>query len=587
MTRLLLFLGALALSLRLGFVFETAALPSFRSLIPILDANLFWQAAIQLRDGGAGPIFETQIPSTPLFPSLLATTQSILGESILHHRILFATIGTLTVLISSQITWLLTGNRLAAGITGILLAFLPSGIYFSTVILKPVVELFLLALSLLLTFCFLKSRKLNTSLRLTLLFGLAVGLLLGMMILSQLSTAPFGIAIALSVFFSREAPLRDKSIFSAVILLCSLMTFFTFQQRVGPFADLKDTYVPQSGIHLRVGFQEHASGYYTKVPGIPNNPIGHTYYGRIVAEGETGQRLTFSEANSFHSRKAYQFIRENPGNSLKLIARKLFLALNNFEIKGNDYLEQLREDSSLLRWSPINFGLIFLLASLGALSLINSRQYVTAILLLGITASVLTTVAATFVTWRYRIHMIVPLSILAGIGVAYMKEQVLIFLNQRNLPQLTTALLLPLLLIGTFTFFPPGVNRQQFLGKARGNNQLAIRSEKLEHDFAQLPEKEKQGQDVGLVRAQILRNLYRHSEAFRETKKNLIRHPSDVRTHFDYAMYLLWLGEYRLCAEHLSQLRANDSALFKKVYEALARGAAIEKVMKLFVEPEL
>ena len=86
----------LALTIRIGFVFEGESVASIRAPTPGLDADVYFNAARELRLGGPGdPNLELMTCSAPLHAYWLAGWQMLVGESMFAHRVVTAVLASL------------------------------------------------------------------------------------------------------------------------------------------------------------------------------------------------------------------------------------------------------------------------------------------------------------------------------------------------------------------------------------------------------------------------------------------------------------------------------------------------------------
>src|SRR2546423_7735842 len=167
-----------------------------------------------------------------------------------------------------------------------------------------------------------------------------------------------------------------------------------------------------SGINLWLGNNPEATGY-PRFPGL------HAGQGQMLrdsidqAEAAAGHSLKRSEVSRYWSNKARDYIAQNPGAWLKLLARKIGNFWNAFEYDDVGVIVNLREHRVL--FPGLHFGLIAALGLAGAVfawrAFPGSRWVAAAI------ALQLAAILPVFVTERYRLPVVPGLLVLAALGL--------------------------------------------------------------------------------------------------------------------------------------------------------------------------
>jgi tetratricopeptide (TPR) repeat protein len=171
------------------------------------------------------------------------------------------------------------------------------------------------------------------------------------------------------------------------------------------------------GINFYIGNNPGADGWYKTPPGFEPTQEGLVRSGRLLAEAETGESLDDAEAAAYWFMKGGDYLLENPGAGLALLARKLYLFWHAYEkpLEGNmDYLASF---SPLLSGLPLGFGAVAPLALLGVLLMIR-RWHTGAGLLTLFVLVYMATLVLFFVTSRYRL-VAVPFLLLHGAHAAW------------------------------------------------------------------------------------------------------------------------------------------------------------------------
>ena len=293
---MLVFLAGAAL--RLGVVWESLAEPSLRTPTPGLDAQVGWAAAGALKDGvPVQPNLELMMVSAPAFPYWLAAIRLAVGDDMTLVRVVLALLGAARLALVVLIGLQLTGRLWAATGAGLLLAFLPSLIYFDGSLFKAGTDLTLLTL---VVFASVWPRG---SARSSWWGGLVVGVLLALCFLSQLLTLGYVAAVcAYAALAPWPRASRWRFVVGVVGVVAVVCTAFLLRSRLAS----EDTphFLPRTGVDLRIAFHERATGYYAELPGVSPWPAGHAFEARMLAELESGRRMTWSEADAHHMRAA-------------------------------------------------------------------------------------------------------------------------------------------------------------------------------------------------------------------------------------------------------------------------------------------
>lgn len=559
----------LAFVIRLLFILETMDIPAFRTPNPGMDIDLHWQAARLIVQGAttSEPYFELMMCSTPLHQYWLALWQVILGESLIPHRLLNALIASLSAVLMFWLIMRLVGSRLIALICSIAWAALPSLIYFDSTLHKSALEIITL-LSLIYA---LLAKPRSTSNLYCIGKGMVIGLLLAILLLLQINTFLYCIIIVAFIALDRGMPRRERLNILISVLLIFSSTFMLYQLRGSLFKSKYPWFLPQKGIHFRIGFHKGAHGAYHQLGDIKPWPYGHAFQSRLYAEAKAKKPMTPEEADRFFIREVFDFIFNNPGESLKIIATKIGLFFNNYEVKGIDDLYYLKTQSKTLAYTPLGLGVIVLFAGLGVIRFIGLREYRVLFLLMGFLAVMLASNVLSFVTWRYRLHNVVPLMLLAAFGLSYLQaHSSKLFRPEKplgfKLLKYCYSVLLPLAICGWIAYRPVLEDyRQGFFKRAAYNDKLSRSAEKLLSRLADLERSGSQGPDITAQKALILNRLHRHTQSYRLLKRvheEGFYHPFVTSR---YLVYLLWLGKYDEAVQLLRDVKSKRAAFLPHI----------------------
>ena len=566
-----LLIAAAALLARLLFVQETYDLVAYRTPSPGGDVDLYWRAAQQIRAGFPWrPSFEIMMTSAPLYPLWLAASQSLLGDSISLHRFANALLFSAIPLLAYAASWRAFGNRVGALTSGLLLAWLPSMVFFNGMLLKVSLEILLFSLLLLA----LLSLRGGTSTRWLAAWSAGVGGLLSLLVLSQQSTFLY-VVVAIGYLLSdRRLPARRRWGAAAGVIGILAVSMLAYGARE-PLTGLgQPSFLPQAGINVRIGHHPTASSHFEPWQPVPANAYGIAFQSRLHAEIETQRPLSPAEANRWLLMDAARYAASDPLRTLDRLARRTLAFFNNFEPPGVHYFEYVKRNASVLRLLPVRFGTLMVLAGVGLVGVHRAGRWREALLLLGFIGAVLAANLLSFVSWRFRLPAVVPLSLLAGSGVALLAQ--LMSRRDEAAPRGRTFLKLAAASIaaaaaaGALALYPgTTVSTRDRLERAASHNaQESVKAERalrvltgsLAEDRIALPSN-------WIQRARMLSKAHRHSEAYALVRKLALAESSSAWVNQRYLAYLLSRGDLTAAVTFLDQLSDRDAVLYASVID--------------------
>ncbi|MEP0774914.1 MAG: hypothetical protein HRF46_11205 [Acidobacteriota bacterium] len=539
----------LTLLLQGAFLLETKSFPDFVQPQPGLDINLQWQSARQLRRGGLHePNVEAAMLSAPLPMLGLAVSQTILGERMVLHRILYLLLGAVAVGLVFDLGHRLTGGPLGGSTAALLLALQPTFVYSSSSPLKTTVDILLLAGGLLLV---LQARQAPFAAGGALKASLAGLLLLGAAFNQWTLVGPLVFLVVFTALSRGSRPPGRLAVFlplAAALLLIPLL-------RMGMAELSAPSGVrwcwPQFGVHMFIGVQPGATGVYHPIPGLQPSPRGHNLEARLAAEQQRGVPTSPSEADAFFRARSRATVVADPARAWHLFKRKLLLFFNAFEAKENFFVDELRERSTVIRHLPQTWGWLVVVAAAGAAALVCRRSWSHLALLLGLLAAALLATLAIFVTARYRFPAVIPLALLAGCAAAAVPELIRMFREGggrgRRWAALTAASMLAAgALAGGLAFLPviSPEERAAILRRAQGNVRGSERAIRLEERLAALRANGREGAPPTHEEFRLLQTLARDSEAFTLARRLLRDDPGDMEAAGAVMEYLILLNRY-------------------------------------------
>lgn len=420
----------LALLARVVYLFEVRGLPFFEHLIADSETYRDWARVIASGDWLGREVFY----QAPLYPYFLAVTMKVAGENLLLIRLVQVLAGS-----AACVLLFYAGRRAfsrAAGVfAGVVLALYPPAIFFDGLIQKAVLDGVGVA-ALLLLLAHLSPRRSavpaagapatahaahpqRPAARPAWQPLLGLGLCLGLLILTRENALLFAPLIALWLLLafgelSWRLRARNTGLFLAGVLLPLMLVGARNYAVGGEF--ILTTY--QGGPNFFIGNHRGATGTYVPLRSGRGNTPFERIDATLIAQHETGRRLSPREVSAFWFGKGLEFVREQPGEWLALLARKAFYALHSYEVPDSEDLYFYERNSRVLRsvgWL-LHFGMLLPLGALGAVLCWReprSGRFVRLVVILAV--SVAAGVALFYAFARYRYPM-APMLILLGAG---------------------------------------------------------------------------------------------------------------------------------------------------------------------------
>ncbi|MBN1880189.1 tetratricopeptide repeat protein [bacterium] len=353
------FLGMIALVLRLGHFFLIGNDPVADILV--LDS---WSY-----DRIARLIISGEMPNkvyfqAPFYPYFLAAFYKIFNGSIDSVRIAQIILDTISAVAVFRITRILFGCR-SAWIAGVFMAVYPVSIFQSGLILKTTLNIFFAASMI---WLIIEKPRFPDSIRMIML-GLISGWAAATQgsVLLQLPILPIWIIVDSGW---RCLPTWIKRIALFGLGLSIGIGPFTLRNYLvsGRFVLLTS----QGGANFYLGNSPYSDGTSKRPPRVRMTPEYEEEDFHREAEYAAGQSLTPEDAGRYWRDEALKWMRDHPGDALKLEARKFALFWNRVEIPDNYDFDFYRRYSWLIRYPRYPFwiigslglaGMIFLTAS--------------------------------------------------------------------------------------------------------------------------------------------------------------------------------------------------------------------------------
>ncbi|MFH1303390.1 MAG: tetratricopeptide repeat protein [Planctomycetota bacterium] len=400
-----------------SFAFRLAYLNQIQSMptvtYPIMDERYHIGLANEIySESGAAP--EPYFRAPP-YPYLLAVVYNLTSHSLYWSRLFQVFLGSFLPLLVLAIGLRLFSRSVSLWAAAIAVVY-PTFLYYDVSLL--ITSLMTLLVVLLAWQLFRTERSpgwLN--------FALS-GFLLGLAGLARPNVLLVGpvLLIWVWVIMKKQVGMRRALVGYMIIGAVALLTILPVTIRNYAVSGDAVFIAWQGGFNFFLGNNRVSKGWQAKVSGIDPSWQGGYQQSIAMAEAAEKRSLKRSEVSDFWYRMAWREIRESPGHFVKLLAQKLRLLINGYEIPNNQPIYMVRDFSSII--SPLMFanvlyfpyGILAPLALVGiALSLRTWRRYLLLYLLLG---SYTLTLMLFFVCTRFRQPLVPILLLFAVYAVA-------------------------------------------------------------------------------------------------------------------------------------------------------------------------
>lgn len=391
---------ALAAAVRLAHIDALRATPWFANLT--VDPAHYDAWARRLAAGewlGSGVFY-----MDPLYPYVLGVLYRLAGPDLLWARLLNVAFD-----VGSCLALAALGRALAGPAAGLLAAFAfalyPPAIFHAGEIDKTSLSFFLVAAGL------------ASLLHRTPRACLAAGVSLGLAILTRANVLAFVPVAAALLYLDRGRESRRRGAAAAALLVVGVLAALapvTLRNRWVAGEWVLTT--SQAGQNFYIGnCPENPAGAYGTLPFVRGTPEFEEDDFRAEAERRSGRSLRPTEVSRFWLAAAVAHMRARPDFAASVLARKLALFWNDFEIADSSDQYLARRFSAVMRAPLPGFGWITALAAVGLLATLRQRPE--ARLLAAFVAVYSLSVTAFFIMSRYRIQVAAASIPLAAAGV--------------------------------------------------------------------------------------------------------------------------------------------------------------------------
>jgi tetratricopeptide (TPR) repeat protein len=346
----------------------------------------------------------------PLYPYLLGAIYAVLGDDGWIVRLVHALIGSTACLLLAD-----AGRRLfspAAGLfAGCILALYAPAIFYDGLVHKPGLVMLLLC-----SLLWIISRGID---RVTgPLPALALGAVLGLLVLSRENTVVFLPVLLVWLLLSSRGAWRVRLAPTVTLLLGLALILTPVALRNGIVGGEFHLTAANFGDNFYKGNNEQTDGTYVPLRPLRGSPEFERLDAVEIAQREMGRVLSPSEVSRYWTAQALDYIRSQPWDWLRLMAKKLFLVWHNTELGDTEDLYTYSSWSMVLQVTMHLFHLGFLapLALLGVWVTWDRRRLLYPLHLMLVLYPA--TVIAFYVFGRYRYPVVALLVLFAAAGIA-------------------------------------------------------------------------------------------------------------------------------------------------------------------------
>ena len=304
------------------------------------------------------------------------------------------------------------------------------------------------------------------------------------------------------------------------------------------------------GLNFYIGNAPEATGFYRVVPGVKPAIVGQERDTKRIAERATGRRLTDAEVSDYFFNLGWSWMKTHPADAAQLFLKKLAFAFHAQTLPlPHSYPFFAYDSGTALRfyaigpWMLVPIGLIGLVAGADRA---RRREY---LVWVSFVAAYAAAIALFFIAERYRLPLLVPLTIGAGAAI----DRALTAIRARHwTPVVSGALAAALLALFVDHRFT--LDDGRWVDGLRLTERLVIAERYDEADrWAQWLETHhppKAGAGVFGVGQQLLA-IDRHDRAMPYLQRAHDIDPSDPRYDYTYGQALLKSGRVSEAVPHL------------------------------------
>ena len=383
-----------ALALKLVFVLQSADALYVR--VPLMDCRYYDEMAQDIAKGNL--VRDEAYFMGPLYPYFLGLVYAIFGRDFLVVRMLQAVGGAATVMFTFLIGRLVFRPS-AALLAAFLLAFYGAMTFYETELLMEWMGTLLNCAAL---WLLVSGRGSPSSARCA-----GAGAALGLSALARASVLLFAAFVLVWLARGRDGARRRAPALSFAAALVATLVPATVHNAV-----VSRTWVPVTsnlGVNFYIGNGRDATGSFVVISGTD---VFEDLTTRLYVERQTGRDMDPAEVSSYWVGRTFEQMRRAPGRALALMARKVALFFNGYEVPQIESFDLQVREWPWLRVLFVRLWYIVPFAVLGmALTFRRSRAHG---LLAGFVLLYAASIVLFFVTGRYRAQVAPVLCLFAG-----------------------------------------------------------------------------------------------------------------------------------------------------------------------------
>jgi tetratricopeptide (TPR) repeat protein len=533
--------------LKLIYIVQSADSLALR--VPILDAQYYDDMAKSI---AAGQFIQKEaFFMGPLYPYFVAFVYGIFGRNLMLLRAIQILGGSATVVLTYLI-----GKRIfrpsVALLGAVMLVLYGAGTYYEGQLLME--WLGTLLDMLLLYVLFRDFGKYHV-----LKFVLA-GFLLGLSSLARANILIF--APVVLIWILHAAKEKKRFVYAAAFIAGALVTISP--ATIHNYVVSKDAVLItwNGGMNFYIGNSEEATGAFVPIKGV--DPIRDMSTERYV-EQMVGRDMKPSEVSSYWLTRAWMFIKEHPGNELKLLFRKMALFFNGFEIPQIESYDLSKINYGIFKVLFVNF---WMLCSLGLAGMIFSAwEWRRRFLLYGFIISYSVSIILFFVTARYRIQIAPAISLFAAFSAAEVLPRSFATIRRAFLTLATFGILIFLTWPGLFDIDMNYIRWREHIHEGRQWSMLGETDKALAEINRAIALRPDDAESY-IHRAIIYKDSGKPYEAIEDYTRSLRISPVMPGVHYDLAQVLRRARMYPAAADEYLRAIAQDS-LMVEAYNGL------------------
>lgn len=361
-----------------------------------------------------GKLFErTPFYRAPGYPYFLGLIYVAFGKDYFVPRLIGIIIGALSCVLIYLIGKEMFSHKIGV-LAGLLGCFYGMLIYFDSMLLTVYLEIFFCLLGI---FWILRWSKTQENRHI-----LISGVFWGLASIVRPNFLIFVPVLALYLLFHYKKQSLIRRLKTIGLFVCGIIPFVIAVMTINLIAG-KDVVMLawNGGVNLHFGNNPAANGWSATSPEINATWWGGYRDAIVIAEKATGHELRPSQVSNYWFKRGFSYIFSQPFAWVKLMAKKIYLFCNSFEISNNQSIVSFREYSLLMRLPLLNYGLVFALSILGiVLSAAKKRIWIINLFILSYVFSII----IFFVTARYRMPIVPFLFIFSSYTIFWIIQKI-------------------------------------------------------------------------------------------------------------------------------------------------------------------